>query len=228
MAHQLSFDRVDRGPQVSGRAARLIGGESQLRLHGERPEMLNWLGQWLLAAGIFTGYQHKTFHHDLARRPEPKNQAVWHVAVRPVEPWFDRVLEFVYPNGYRKLLLEEPRAEAFTTWRALQDNRRLHPLVQDLFRKPEPPPGPQSWRWVTVRGWADPVIADWAEVRSFWDTTDIGNGIAFYAFGWPFDETGLSESLLLQSMIASGDRVLLGIDQADHVRIIHWEIRADA
>lgn len=50
-------------------------------------------------------------------------------------------------------------------------------------------------------------------------------GIALYPYGWPFDESFLNNSLLLQSIIALGDRVLLGVDGSDSVRIVHWAVQ---
>ncbi len=226
----LTFHRVDRGPQASSHTVKLVGGESQVLNPNSQPIELNWLGQWLLGADLFTvrpSKTSKTYHHELVRCPERESQDTWNTTVSPTLPWFDSVREFRFPNGYSTIHLDQPRAKAFDEWQKLHHNHKLHPLVKDLFRKPQPLPGPQSWHWVAVEGRATPGIAGWTDVRSFWAATDIGMGVAFYAFGWSFDETFLNDSLLLQSIIASGDQVLLGVDESAAVRIVHWTLRKD-
>ncbi len=100
-------------------------------------------------------------------RTKPESQTLWNATVSPILPWFNSVREVRFSNGYLTVHLDRPRTEGFSKWKRLQQNQKLHPLVTDLFRKPQPVPAPQSWRWTAVEGQADSVITDWNDIRSF-------------------------------------------------------------
>ena len=199
------------------------------RIHHENPsrtlpKTLTWFTQWALAGQYFFAADTIV---QLWRQPAQPPKDIWYFTGKEAIPWFHDAREEHFAGGYRLLTLADPRNEALDQWQTLYNAHALHPFLasnieagQRYERDWEHPVRPQ---WFRVHGMGMLMLPDWHDIYQFWLSTMVNELWCYwYAYERPFDPAQLAFSPLLNTLIAAGAKVFLGVTPSNSVHIIAW------